>query len=93
MFQLFDFALLYGVYYQEYCHIVVSTMAILSFGAMCYYIDVSCLKWRNMHFELDLNSIETTFERRENSQFRQGNNVTVAAIANLVCPLKPLRKL
>ena len=32
---LVDFALLYGVNSQGYCHLVVTTMAILSFGAMC----------------------------------------------------------
>ncbi len=32
---LVDFALLYGINSQGYCHLVVATMAILSFGAMC----------------------------------------------------------
>jgi hypothetical protein len=50
-FQLVDFALLYGNQNQGYCHLVVSTMAILSFGAMCRYSDVSRLKWRNIKFE------------------------------------------
>jgi hypothetical protein len=40
---LVDFALLYGVHSQGYCHLVVATMAILSFGAMCRYSDVSRL--------------------------------------------------
>jgi hypothetical protein len=50
-FQLVDFALLYGIHNQGYCHLVVATMAILSFGAMCRYSDVSQLKWENIHFE------------------------------------------
>ena len=44
-FQLVDFALIYGNQNQGYYHLVVSTMAILSFGAMCLYSDASRLKW------------------------------------------------
>ena len=33
-FQFVDFALIYGIHIQSYCHLVVSTMAIFSFGAM-----------------------------------------------------------
>jgi len=62
---LVDFALLYGVHSQGYCHLVVATMAILSFGAMCRYSDVSRLKWGNIKFESDLSSLEITFEIRE----------------------------
>ncbi len=47
---LVDFALLYGVHSQGYCHLVVATMAILSFGAMCRYIDVTRLKWEDIRF-------------------------------------------
>ena len=90
-FQLVDFALLYGNQNQGYCHLVVSTMAILSFGAMCRYSDVSRLKWKNIKFELDSSSFEITFEIRKNAQFRQGNKVIVSATNNVVCPLKLLR--
>ena len=38
---LVGFALLYGVHNQGYCHLVVATMAIFSFGTMCRYSDVS----------------------------------------------------
>ncbi len=38
--QLVDFALLYEMHKQGYCHLVVATRAILSFGAMGRYIDV-----------------------------------------------------
>jgi hypothetical protein len=48
---LVDFAFLYSVHNQGYCHLVVATMAILSFGAMCRYSDVSRLKWGNIKFE------------------------------------------
>ena len=91
--QLVDFALLYGVHNQGYCHLVITTMAILSFGAMCRYSDVSQLKWENIHFESDLSSFTITFERRKNSQFRQGNKVTVAATKDVICPLKLLLEL
>jgi hypothetical protein len=41
---LVDFAALYGNQNQGYCHLVVSTMDILSFGDMRRYSDVSRLK-------------------------------------------------
>ena len=90
---LVDFALLYGFKSQGYCHLVVATMAILSFGAMCRYSDVSRLQWGNIKFEKDLSSFEITFEIKINSQFRQGNKVLVAATKNVICPLKLLLKL
>ncbi len=65
---LVDFAILYGIKSQGYCHLVVATMAILSFGAMCCYSDVSRLKWGNIKFEKDLSSFENTLEIRKNSQ-------------------------
>ncbi len=54
-------------------------MAILSFGVMCRYNDVSKLKWGNINFESDISSFEITFEIMKNTQFRQGNKVLVAA--------------
>jgi hypothetical protein len=92
--QLVDFALLYGNQNQGYCHLVVSTMAILSFGAMCRYSDdVNRLKWKNIKLEPDSSSFETIFEIRKNAQFRQGNKVIVLATNDVVCPLKLLRAL
>jgi hypothetical protein len=91
--QLVDFGLLYGNQNQGYCHLVVCTMAILSFGAMCRYSDVSRLKWRNIKFEADSSCFEITFEIRKNAQFRQGNKVIVSASNDEVCPLKLLRAL
>ena len=57
-FQLVDFAALYGNQNQGYCHLVVATMAILSFGALCRYSDVSRLKWKNIKLESDSSSFE-----------------------------------
>jgi hypothetical protein len=68
-------------------------MAILSFGAICRYSDVSRLKWKNIKFESDSSSFEITFEIRKNTQFRQGNKVILLATNDLVCPLKLLRAL
>ncbi len=68
-------------------------MAILSFGAMCGYSDVSRLKWGNIRFEKDLESFEITFEIRKRSQFRQGNKVLVEATKDVISPLKLLLKL
>ena len=42
--QLVDFPALYDSQNQGYYHLVVATMAILSFGAICRYSDVSRLK-------------------------------------------------
>ena len=93
-FQLVDFALLYGNQNQGYCHLVVSTMAMLSFGAMCRrFSDVSRLKWRNIQFESDSSCFEITFEIRKNQPCRQGNKVIAAATNDVVCPLKLLRAL
>ena len=44
LFRFVYFALLYGNQNQGDCHLVVATVAILSFGAMCRYRDVSRLK-------------------------------------------------
>ena len=82
------FALLY-----DNQNLVVSTMAILSFGAMCRYSNVSRLKWRSIKFESDSSCFEITFEFRKNAQFRQGIKVIVAATNDKVCPLKILRAL
>jgi len=62
---LMNFALLYGVHSQGYCNLVVASMAILSFGAMCRYSEVSRLKWEYIRFESDLSSFEITFEIRK----------------------------
>jgi hypothetical protein len=65
-------------------------MAILSFGAMCRYSDVSRLKWKNRKFESDSSSFEITFEIGKNAQFRQGNKVIVSVTNDVDCPLKLL---
>jgi len=80
-----DFTILYGIHNQGYCHLVVSAMAILPFGAMCRYSDVNRLRWRNVQFDNDLQYLEIAFELRiNNSDFCQGNKVTVAANNALV---------
>jgi len=45
------FATAYEVMRQGYCHLVVSSMAVLMFGGMCRYADVSLLRWRNLQFD------------------------------------------
>ena len=87
--QLVLFAEAYGVKHQGYCHLVVATMAVVMFGAMCRYNDVSHLRWRNLRFEPDGSSFKITFEKRKNTKFRQGNKVVVAAAKPdaSVCPL------
>ena len=75
--QVVAFAQAYGVQHQGYCHLVVASMAVIMFGAMCRYNDVSRLRWRNVKFEQDGSCFHLTFEKRKNAQFRQGNMVTV----------------
>jgi hypothetical protein len=65
--QLVGFASLYGNQNQGYCHLAVSTMTILSFGAMCRYSDVNRLKWKNIEFKSDSSFFEITFEIRKNA--------------------------
>ena len=90
---LVDSTLLYGVHSQGYCHLVVASMDILSFGTMCRYSDVNRLKWENIRFEPDLSSFEITFAIRKKFQFRQGNKVLVEATKDIICPLELLIKL
>ena len=86
------FALLYGIHDQGYGHLVVTTVAIPSFGAMRLYSDVSRLKWSNyIRFKSNSNSFEINFEMRQNLQFRNGNKAIVAATKAKVCSLKLLR--
>ena len=92
--QVVAFATAYGVRQQGYCHLVVAAMAVIMFGAMCRYNDVSRLRWSNILFEVDGSAFEITFMRRKNSQFRQGNKVIVsAAPKGAVCPLRLLQQL
>ncbi len=67
------FAVEYGVRQQGYCHLVVATMAVLMFGGMCRYDDASGLQWRNVRFLEDRSAYESTFDKRKNAQYRQGN--------------------
>ena len=75
-----------------YCHLVVASMAVIMFGAMCRYVDAPGLKWRNIRFVEDGSGFEITFEKRKNAQYRQGNKVLVASCPNaVVCPMRLLR--
>ena len=90
------FATAYGVLQQGYCHLVVSTMAVLMFGGMCRYSDVSLLRWRNLEFDKEGAFVCIVFDHggRKNSQFRQGATVTVSAFPQgAVCPVRLLREL
>ncbi len=44
------FAEAYGVRHKGYCHLVVATIAVVMFGGMCRYDDVSRLLWRTVRF-------------------------------------------
>jgi len=67
-------------------------MAVIMFGAICRYNDVSRLRWRNPKFEQNGICFHLNFEKRKNARFRQGNRVTVAAAPQgQVYPLNLLR--
>jgi hypothetical protein len=69
-------------------------MAIIMFGGMCRYDDASGLMWRNSRFEADGSAFEITFDKRKNSQFRQGDKVLVSAFPlAVVCPVRLLQRL
>ena len=63
----------------KYCHLAVAVMSVIMFVAMCRYDYASGLMWWNIRFEVDGSAFEITFDKHENSQFRQGNKVLVVA--------------
>ena len=70
-------------------------MAVLMFGGMSRYSDVSRLRWRNLQFD-DEGNLDVPFDHgcRKNSQFKHGATVTVSAILHgEVCPVRLLREL
>jgi hypothetical protein len=44
------------------------------------YNDVCLLRWHNLRFDEGGEFDDLSFDRRKNSQFRQGNAVTVSSI-------------
>jgi hypothetical protein len=84
----------YGVRSLGYCHLVVATMAVIMFGAMCTYDDASGLLWNTLHFVEDGSGFEITFEKRKNAQYMQGNKVLISSspLAS-VCPVRLLNLL
>jgi integrase len=92
--QVVRFAEAYGSRHQGYCHLVVATIAVVMFGGMCRYDDASGLMWRNIRLEADGSALEITFDKRKNSQYRQGNKVLVTALPHAaVCPVRMLQRL
>jgi hypothetical protein len=92
--QVASFVEAYGVRHQDYCHLVIATMAIVMFGGICRCDDTSGLLWRNVRFEEDKSAFEITFDKRKNAQYRQGNKVLVASSPlSAVCPVRLLREL
>jgi hypothetical protein len=68
-------------------------MDILSFCAMCFYVDVSHLNWSNVRYETDSSSFEIIFEIIKNAQYRKGNKMIVSATIEEACLLRLLRSL
>jgi len=89
-----SFTLVNGVNSRGYCHLVVASMVVVMFGAMCRYDNVDHLRWRNIKFDAGYRCFHIEFEKRNNDQYRQGNRVTgAAALDGLVCPLKLMRRM
>jgi hypothetical protein len=61
------FAEAYRVQQQGCYHLVVASMAVIMFGAMCRYDDASGLKWSNIRFVEIGGGFEITFEKRKNA--------------------------
>ncbi len=89
-----SFALEHGVNSKGYCHLVVAAMAVVMFGAMCRYDDISHLRWRSIKFDTGYRCFHIEFEKRKNDQYRQGNRVSVATAPDgLVCPFRLMRRM
>jgi len=89
--QVVTFAETCGVRQQSYCHLVAAAMFVNMFDAMCRCDDASDLMWRNIRFEADGSAFEISFNKRKNSQFRQGNKVLAAAFPFArMCPVRLL---
>jgi len=77
--QAAGFAKAYGVRHQGYCHPLVAMMTVGMFGGICMYDDAPRLVWRNVRFEADGSEFRRFFDKRRNTQHRQGKKVLVAA--------------
>jgi hypothetical protein len=89
-FQLVDFAVLYDIHNQGYCHLIISTITALFLDQCIVIVLLFALMRKNVLFwTLTILKLYAFFERRKNSQFRHDNKVTVAILnSSLVCPLK-----
>ncbi len=68
-------------------------MDVVMFGGMCRYDDASGLMWWNIRFEADGSAFEITFNKRNNSQYRQGSKVLVSALPlAAACPVILLKR-
>ncbi len=66
--QVVSFALEHGVNNKGYRHLVVAAMAVVMFGAMYRYDDVSHLRWRHIKFDTGYRCFHIEFEKRKNDQ-------------------------
>jgi hypothetical protein len=88
------FAEAYGSHQQGYCHPVVATMDLVIIGGMRRCDNASGLVWRNIRFEADGSAFEITFDKRKNSQYRQGSKILVSVVPlATICPVKLLQRL
>ena len=62
-----DTAEAYVVRHQDYCHLMVATMAVVMIDGMCRYDDASGLQWKNVRFVEDGSGFEVTFNKRKNA--------------------------
>ena len=78
-----------------YCHLVIVTFCVVSFGAMCRHSDLSPVRHDQLSFTTGSDAAVTIkFTTRKNDQYRKGSQVTIAAIPDSpTCPVRLLHHL
>ena len=76
-----------------YCHLVIVTFCVISFGAMCRHSDLFWVTAKDVLFGPEDQYVTIKFGKRKNDQYRKGSTVKISAIQGSVCPVRLLRNL
>ena len=77
-----------------YCHLVVVTCCVLSFGGMCRFGELVATRPVDLSFAPNDGSVTIEFPKRKNDQYRHGSRVTiVASTTEAICPVRLVRRL
>ncbi len=77
-----------------YCHLVVVTCCIISFGGMYRFGELVATRPVDLSFSNDDSSVTIVFPKRKNEQYRHGSRVTIVASGHdLICHVRLLRRL